>query len=197
LYGEGGNDQLFGETGNDLLDGGDGSDVLFGGAGFDTLTGRAGRDYVSGGNGADVILAGTGDGEDYYFGGEMLVTWEWGNVASVRANADDSSADTVDYSNANDAVRIDLESGTTERIQHFPGLPEYVLEDHLSGIEFAAGTQFGDELYGSSAGNALGGGGGDDYIDGRGGFDDLRRVSSLAPAFRQKTGPEISCQPSG
>lgn len=59
-----GNDSLYGDGGADQIYGGFGQDVLFGGAGADTLVGGLGSDTLDGGGGDDIYIFGLGDGHD-------------------------------------------------------------------------------------------------------------------------------------
>ena len=79
----------------------------------------------------------------------------------------------ISYINATDGVTVDLLAGTAQGIA--PGDLANVGNDTFTGVNAIQGSYFADELYGSN--NASGtaesfdGGAGDDYIDGRGGFD--------------------------
>jgi Ca2+-binding RTX toxin-like protein len=54
LYGDAGNDRIFGDDGNDMIDAGAGNDTVYGGAGD------------------DLIVASVGDGNDTYYGDDMM-----------------------------------------------------------------------------------------------------------------------------
>ena len=137
ILGEAGNDSLFGGAGNDYLFGGAGHDHLFGGTGDDHLSGEDGDDVLSGGDGSDAVIGGAGNdalmgdaGNDTLMGkvgndtlsdgaGADSVLGDAGNDVVIAAmdTANDSydggsGADTLDYSIAVAAVRIDLTTGS-------------------------------------------------------------------------------------
>jgi Ca2+-binding RTX toxin-like protein len=90
VNGGAGNDFLSGETGRDMMFGGDGDDTMLGGGDADMLYGDAGNDRILGEDGNDLIDAGTGsdtviggagddriiasvnDGNDVYYGDDMV-----------------------------------------------------------------------------------------------------------------------------
>jgi len=134
-----------------------GSDTLDGGAGNDTISAGAGIDSIIGSSGEDVVDG--GDGEDF-----------------------------LDYSGFGTAIKIDSNTGIAS-----DGLGNIT---NFSGIEDFIGTAFDDELYGRDTDTSIGvefnavsgdirnyeyfrGGDGADYIDGRGGYDEIQL--SLSP----------------
>ena len=81
----------------------------------------------------------------------------------------------LNYQIAAASVSVDLETsaiGTTNAVT-VVGIATGATEgtDSLNGVNAAQGSMFGDTLLGSSYSNTFTGLGGDDYIDGRGGFD--------------------------
>lgn len=90
VNGGNGNDFLSGEAGRDVMFGGDGDDTMLGGSDADMLYGDAGNDRVFGDDGNDLIDAGSGndtvyggagddrvmasvnDGNDVYYGDDMM-----------------------------------------------------------------------------------------------------------------------------
>jgi Ca2+-binding RTX toxin-like protein len=138
-------------VGNDTIASGLGDDIVYGGAGDDTIDGGAGDDTLYGEEGDDTFIG--GDGADSMSGG--------------------SGQDTIDYSGSDEAVSIDLSTGS-----YSGGDAE---GDSGSGIDGIIGSDFNDTLIGfDSEGtgddaftNQFWGGDGDDYIDGAGGDDEL------------------------
>ena len=138
--------------GGGVADGGEGNDEIYGGRGADILFGRDGNDTLDGGDGDDVLRGNTGDdvligglGADFIDGGVGL--------------------DTADYSTALEGILIDLL--TINSANNAGG----ALGDVLKLIEAAVGSQFADEIFGSSRGNIIEGGAGDDDLHGRNGND--------------------------
>jgi Ca2+-binding RTX toxin-like protein len=137
--------------GDDTIASGLGDDIVYGGAGDDTIDGGAGDDTLYGEEGDDTFIG--GDGADSMSGG--------------------SGQDTIDYSGSDEAVSVDLSTGS-----YSGGDAE---GDSGSGIDGIIGSDFNDTLIGfDSEGtgddaftNQLWGGEGDDYIDGAGGDDEL------------------------
>ncbi|WP_417272698.1 Hint domain-containing protein [Celeribacter halophilus] len=137
--------------GDDTIASGLGDDIVYGGAGDDTIDGGAGDDTLYGEEGDDTFIG--GDGADSMSGG--------------------SGQDTIDYSGSDEAVSIDLSTGS-----YSGGDAE---GDSGSGIDGIIGSDFNDTLIGfDSEGtgddaftNQFWGGDGDDYIDGAGGDDEL------------------------
>ena len=195
LAGGAGNDELWGSGGDDVLEGGGDNDVLEGGLGADRLLGGAGMDTVSysgsdeavtvdleAGTGkrghaeGDVIVdvenvlgSGYGDvlgGDD---GANQLSGADGGDVLEGGAGADrldgGLGSDTVSYSGSDEAVTVDLETGTGKR-GHAEG-------DVIMDVENVLGSGYGDMLGGDGGGNRLSGAGGNDNLSGRGGDDVL------------------------
>lgn len=127
---------LTGSNGMDTLNGGGGDDILNGGRGADRLEGGAGSDQLNGGDGDD-LLAGDAGERDTLNGG--------------------AGSDTVGYAGADRGVIVDFDVQLTWDGQ---------LNDTLSSVENAVGTDFDDIFFGSSANNVIDGG--------RGGADDIR-----------------------
>ncbi len=149
LAGSPGADKLIGDANQNFLEGRAGNDVLLSGGGPDVLLGKEGADQLDGGEGNDKLFGGPGD--DVLNGGA-------------------GPADTVSYSDAPAAVKVDLgaNSATGEG------------SDLLSGVEGVSGSAFADgltgdskpnELFGNDGDDALSGGGGSDFLGGGGGND--------------------------
>jgi hypothetical protein len=146
VYGGEGNDQLFGGHGGDHLDGGFGDDLLDGGGGDTTSRDQPG--YAGGAGTAGIFwdrLDG-GPGADVLRGG-------------------DGDFDSVLYSTRTEPVRANLD-GLANDGQVGEG-------DLVAGdVEDISGGEGDDVLLGDARGNALDGAGGNDVLDGRGGFGD-------------------------
>ena len=136
-------DLLRGDDLDNILGGLGGTDALIAGAGNDTLNGGSGDDVLRGNTGDDILIG--GEGADFIDGGVGL--------------------DTADYSSALEAIIIDLL--TINSANNAGG----ALGDVLKLIEAAVGSQFADEIFGSSRGNIIEGGAGDDDLHGRNGND--------------------------
>jgi ABC-type transport system substrate-binding protein len=142
----------------------DGDDVLTGTPGVDYVYAGGGNDEVRAGDDNDLVCGGAGD--DRLFGGagadrlrgEAGNDWIFGGVDGPNRNAD-----TVDFFTAPGGVTVDLEAGTAAGEG----------TDRLSGIEWAIGSPFDDDLFGSSGDNILSGGAGNDLLMGFGGGDSL------------------------
>lgn len=109
IMGLAGRDVIFGGAGNDDILGGAGADMVFGDAGNDRLLGESGNDFldagagtdtVFGGDGDDVIVASVGDGDDTYYGDDMV-----GGTGS----------DTIDHSAITASIVADLGTGFGDR----------------------------------------------------------------------------------
>ncbi|MGE7469460.1 hypothetical protein ACQKLX_08470 [Bosea sp. NPDC003192] len=136
----------------DILVGNDANNRFFGLDGDDDFTGGAGDDYFQGGAGVD------------RFDGSSV----------SRAGFLDTDADEIDYrAEATQGGRavppvgivVDLEAGTAT--------DTYGNAETLIDIEGVLGTQLDDTIYGSSESNNLRGFKGNDFIDGRGGNDQI------------------------
>ena len=141
IYGGSGNDIIFGGSGDDFVDAGDGDDVVHAGDGDDVVLGGAGNDVVSDGAGADQIYGGAGDD----------------HVIAALDKADDiydggSGHDTLDYSDAEEAIRVDLVEGTAQGNE--------IGDDHVENFEVIV-TGAGDDVivFGDRAVMVVGGDG--------------------------------------
>jgi Ca2+-binding RTX toxin-like protein len=190
LAGYGGNDTILGLDGNDTLVGGDGDDQLDGGAGVDRsvysdATGAIAVDLAGG------TVSGPGVGTDTLSSVESIrgsdfadsyVATGW-NGASVTGSVPSSynefeglggddvitgnGVSRVSYLSATSEVTVDIAAGTASG-------DGSVGNDTFSGVSSVRGSSFGDTIFGSN--NVTGvefiePGAGDDFIDGRGGFD--------------------------
>lgn len=141
-----GDDILTGTSFADNITGGAGNDILDGGAGADTLYAGAGNDIVYGGSGNDIIIAGTGQGDDFYDGGDGI--------------------DTLIYPSTSQGVEVDLQTGIATGAE--------VDTDTIINIENVDGGSGDDIIRGDFNDNVLRGGAlGNDTLEGRGGNDTL------------------------
>jgi Ca2+-binding RTX toxin-like protein len=131
--------QHLGTASNDIINGSAHGDAIYGLSGDDLLQGLDGNDSISGGNGNDTLFGGAGD--DILKGG--------------------AGRDTVNYSRAEQAVVVNLASGTATGQG----------ADSLAQIENVVGSAFDDTLSGDGGDNRLTGGHGNDILDGAAGRD--------------------------
>lgn len=143
ISGENGNDSLIGEAGADTLEGGDGLDSLYGGNEADSISGGAGDDYIEGGDGDDMILGGVGS--DYIDGG--------------------NGSDTVSYISSTAWVNVDLSINN-----HWNGDAAW---DNIANVENIIGSDYADQLTGTTGVNVLSGGLSNDTITGLAGNDTI------------------------
>jgi Ca2+-binding RTX toxin-like protein len=120
---------------------------------YDNATGHQTGGVVAG-RGDDTLLGGVDD--------ETFAPGAGNDIVSGGAGRD-----TVSYFDSIDPVTVDLTIATPQYIGEDAGT------DKLSGIENAAGSDHADTLKGSSIGNRLDGGLGDDLLIGREGSDIL------------------------
>jgi Ca2+-binding RTX toxin-like protein len=138
-------ENVIGSDRADTIIGTDEANVLSGRAGNDTISGGAGDDVLSGGLGSDALDGGAdNDTVDYY--------------RDVSDRAGRSAQGFI----------IDLGAGTTKA-----SADTTVVEDTLTSIENAIGSDQGDTLTGTAVSNVLSGMGGDDTISGGAGDDVL------------------------
>ena len=200
LAGEDGNDALYGEGGDDWLIGGAGNDTLDGGLGLNRLDGGAGSDVYAVRNDEDVIeesltaLATLNDTDTVLcYINDYLLPEEIENVAILatgtvyltgNASANtitpgkgscvidgDEGSDTVDYSLAAKAVKVNL---GTSAAQKTGGAGTAT----LMSIENLTGSRHNDRLTGNDDDNHIVGGAGRDSMTGGGGADVFAFLSS-------------------
>jgi len=186
LFGEGGDDTLLGGSGADLIEGGEGIDTsdytasttgvsvnlttgesLFGEAegdqliSIENLAGSLHDDILTGDDGINRL---TGrDGDDALFGeggNDRLI----GGLGADHLDGGEGSRDTADYSAAEEAVGVDLQTG---------GFFGEADGDTFESIEFVVGSSREDMIFGDDALNRINGGDGADILSGRGGNDSL------------------------
>jgi Ca2+-binding RTX toxin-like protein len=103
--------------------------------------------------------------------------------------------DTVDYSEADRGLTIDLYNGlTTAKFSHdgrpVPGEEDKVVT-HLSNVENVVGTRHDDVIIGSDGDNVLEGGAGADWINGADGRDTVSYAESRAGVRINLSGQDI------
>ncbi len=215
LYGGLGNDNNYGGAGNDSIYGGAGEDWLHYEAGDDYYDGGADFDRADyrDAPGSVVINLATGRVLDGGGGRDTLVNvervtgsafedWLIGNDGELNSFSGELGDDLIDggggwdyvwYGRATGAVSVDLASGVVSGAEG---------ADTLISIEGLGGSNFSDTLLGSAADNwiepdmegdsgtlneAVGG---NDLVDGRGGFDTIvywRAVSGIFADLRNGT----------
>ncbi len=126
----------------------------------DAITGNASDNSIVAGDGADSLVG--GDGNDTLDGGN-------GDDSLVGGNGFDSliggaGTDTVDYSASTQFIAMNLMAA---------GLNGDAVGDTYSGIENAIGTNFADQITGTTGDNVLTGLSGNDTLDGGDGNDTL------------------------
>src|SRR5215813_1563383 len=197
LSGGKGNDTLEGDNGNDTLDGGAGNDILNGGQGFD----RALYTDAKGGITANLTagtVSGAGIGTDTLTGIEGIRGSKFADTYIATGFNQGTSPqpgtsplfnefegmggnDTIigngftriSYLNAAAGVTVDIAAGTGHGTA--PRDIAHVGTDSFTGVNTVRGSNFADVLLGSDNGTFSSenfeGRGGNDFIDGRGGFD--------------------------
>ena len=182
LYGGAGNDRLEGGADRDRLVGEAGADTLLGGAGDDTLAGGEGNDYLRGEAGADVLKGGAGTDRLLGEGGDDRIVTGGGADRANGGSGDDvivsGTAAELNGGAGTDAiqvsgiVRVDLNA---QRMTDADGAATRVIG--VENVTIADGTDA--FVFGSSAGNVLTGGVGDDTIDGWRGNDRIATGDGL------------------
>lgn len=117
-----------------------------------TVTGTAGNDTLYGGTGDDTFSG--LDGDDMMYGSEGEDSFDGG-----------AGSDTVNYTDSDEAVNVDLTTGT--------GSGGHAEGDTYTGVENIIGSTFNDILIGDANPNILDGGDGNDTIEGRAANDIL------------------------
>lgn len=146
VFGHGGDDDILGGGGRDMLYGDGGADRILGGDDDDYINGGAGNDTVFGGNGNDWIVAEQGDGNDTYYGDDMV-----GGTGN----------DTLDMSAITANITVDLGNGMMNRGSVSS---DQTGTDTIWGIENFVGGTGHDTITASKAVNVIDGGGGNDVF---------------------------------
>lgn len=194
IQGTPGNDTLTGTSDSDDLQGYAGNDSLVGGggSGFDRAvywastgavnvnlatglaTGADGNDTLVGIEGVggsihnDTLIGSSNDWFEMFTGGLGNDTIDGGAITSGN------NGNRASYQSANGSVVVDLLSGTATGADG---------NDKLTNINHVRGSEYGDTLRGSNTSayaEVFEGRGGNDLIDGRGGFDIVRYDAATA-----------------
>ncbi|HEX8214623.1 MAG TPA: calcium-binding protein [Allosphingosinicella sp.] len=146
IFAQGGthNDTLIGGHSNDVLEGGDGDDVLDGRFGDDALRGGAGNDRLIGLSGVNTMEGGAGND-----------TYVVENANNMIAEAANGGEDTIETSTASWTLQANIE--------HL----RYTGTGSFEGI----GNELNNSISGGDAGDRLAGRGGNNVLDGVGGYD--------------------------
>ena len=178
-----GDDILIGNSSDNVLNGGGGDDIIDGGFGLDTMDGGTGNDTmdvsffsstyiwnmttgVTNFTGETAInfenaITGAGDDEITGTSGDNII--DGGDGGDILDGA--GGTDTLSYSRSNAAVSVDLGSNIAVG-GHADG-------DTISSFENLIGSDFGDQLEGTTGANVIDGGDGNDTINGDSGNDTL------------------------
>lgn len=152
-------ENITGSAKNDYLTGDDNANTLQGLAGDDRLDGGAGSDVLSGDDGRDVLLGGAGD--DTLHGGAGADVLRGGSGADTLDGG--SGIDVASYLDSATGISINLSTGVMTGAD--------TTGDVFLSIEGIEGSNFNDQLIGSSKADFLSGAGGDDQLTGQGGSD--------------------------
>ncbi len=144
VIGGDGDDDILGDGGNDMLFGDAGNDRIFGGEGADFIDAGAGRDTVFGGAGDDFITTSQGDGDDVYYGDDMVGA---------------SGTDTLDMSAITANIEANLGTGSLFRGSVTSAQTG---SDVIWNIENFIGGSGNDRITASAAVNEIDGGEGHD-----------------------------------
>jgi Ca2+-binding RTX toxin-like protein len=196
LYGGRGDDTLYGGNNNDRLEGGDGADDIYGGAGNDTVSYRSSRSGV-------VINLLTGEGSagdalnDNVFEVESILGSDFNDTITGGLTAGSffglKGDDTLIGSNFNDifvgglgADTINGLGGTADQAYYTSSLVNVTINlatnvnlggeaqgDIITNVERISGSQFGDNITGTTGNQVFYGEGGDDVLNGGAGSDIL------------------------
>ena len=146
IFGGGGTDDILGDDGDDMIFGDGGADRILGGDGDDYINAGAGNDTVFGGDGDDWIVAENGDGDDIYYGDDMV-----GGTGN----------DTLDMSAITANITADLGTGFMNRGSVTSSESG---NDTIWGVENFVGGWGDDTVIASTAVNVIDGGGGNDVF---------------------------------
>ncbi|QNI02547.1 heme peroxidase [Halomonas sp. SH5A2] len=144
VFGHDGDDDIFGGDGADMLYGDDGDDRILGEDGNDFINAGAGDDTVFGGDGDDLFVAEADDGDDTYYGDDMV-----GGTGS----------DTLDMSAITAAITADLGTGFMGRGSVSS---TQTGNDGLWGVENIVTGSGDDTITANHAANVMDGGAGND-----------------------------------
>ncbi len=141
-------ERLVGSDHGDTLTGDEAKNAIIGRGGPDRIEGMGGPDVQKSGIGDDRIHG--GDGRDSHYGGPGDDFMDGG-----------AGTDTPSFKFSRSAVVVDLAEGTAEGEG----------SDTFINMEIVVGSRRGDSFFGDDTANTFYPLGGDDQVDGRGGFD--------------------------
>jgi len=147
-----------------------------GGDKADTITGSAKNDTFNQSKGADVIDGGAGTGDTYVGAASLTETGSdasQGIVANLSSTAVTGLSVFTALSVYTGAAGAEVAGGTVAMSYSASKAANSTIADTISNIENVTGTGGKDYIVGSTADNALSGGGDVDYIDGGAGDDTI------------------------
>ena len=198
INGSSGGDDMYGHAGNDVLKGGAGDDYIQGGLGVDSYDGGADFDQLSFDDAyydptalhGITLDAAAGKVVDSYGNDETFKNFESYRGTQFADVLNGSSAnedflglggrDKIDGKGGIDTVRFDRDdrrggfNGVTVNLTTGVATDGFGRQDTLVSIENVRATEADDSVTGSSVANKIRTFGGNDFIDGRGGADDMR-----------------------
>ena len=161
--------------------GGDGDDIIYGTSSASTFTFNSAT--LNGGNGNDqLFLSGDmsfghiGNGGD---GDDIISIVPGGNWTATYGFNGDAGIDTMDMSNQNFGLEINLATGGANFNGQLGDPGSDLSEATISGIENVIGTQGIDTITGDAGANVIDGGSGNDTINGGAGNDTLNGGAGL------------------
>ena len=188
LNGEAGNDTLTGSADNDIINGGDGLDTLNGGAGNDRISGNNDNDTMNGDAGNDVMVWNPGDDDDVMNGGagggddaelnggNGPETFSATPLAAGRVKFErlTPAPFNLDVSPANDTERLVLNgNGGDDTMTSDPAVTHAMLLNGGTGLDALGGGGGADFVNGGDDNDTLTGGPGIDRLVGDRGGDSM------------------------
>lgn len=215
-------DRIYGAADDNWLAPGRGADIVYGMGGIDTISyaDAAGAIYLDLGGGRFVsetaLTSGTVSAAtavvttDHVFGfvnaegsafGDRLYGTSGNNVIAPGAGADIvhgmGGADTLSYANAAGAIFLDLGAGrfvseTALTTGTVSAATAVVTTDSVIDFVNAAGSAFGDRLYGTGGDNVIAPGAGADIVHGMGGTDTVSYADAAGAVFLDLAGHSVN-----
>jgi|GEM_PF-6897395 len=176
INGNGGDDVINGDSGDDTLNDGTGNDTLNGDSGNDTINTTGGTDQVDGGDNNDTInISGVHAGSTIT-GGTGNDTFRFLSGASGTISLISNGVDTLDFSNYNSPVTIDLRNPAAQNVGGGLFITLVNIFENVvgsNGDDNIHGNDNANNITGGNGNDVIYGGGGSDTIDGEGGSDIL------------------------
>ncbi|MEO8242278.1 MAG: calcium-binding protein [bacterium] len=152
IKGDAGGNEFQTSGGDDVLYGRGGADTIYASGGRDVIFGGTGRDHIYGGEDDDVIVGGSVVGDthgDLYDGGDgtfdrLIYSTEYAAYGAT----DSSGGNLPERVPSENRVIIHAATGVIERLAADGST---VATDHAVGIEYFAGSDFDDTLFGALA----------------------------------------------